>query len=116
MNIYDELRRLDIETFVAFTFIIASIINITGDNQKRKYLYSGVEQFDENARKLYILVQIITVTACFYFVYRNKNNLENENSWANNIRLIGSILILIGAIMVLISQVTDGSEVESPLI
>lgn len=113
-TIYEQLKNIEIDDLIALIFVATSIINIIGDNEKRKYVYTNDETYNHNANKLFIIVQIITVIASTYFIYRNYKNYMINNTLKNNMRLVGSLLIFIGAIIILLTQFGDEEVLDFP--
>ena len=115
-DFYKDFEKIEIDNMIALIFIILSIINIIGDEEKKKYIKTNDERYNQNANRLFVLVQLVTTIVCVFFVYRNYNNLKNENSSINEIRLIGSILIFVGSLLILITQTNDNSINNFPII
>lgn len=111
---YEQLKNIEIDDLLALIFVATSIVNIIGDNEKRKYVNTNDETYNHNANKLFIIVQLITVIASVYFIYRNYKNNNKNNTLKNKIRLVGSVLIFVGAILILLTQFDDEDVLDFP--
>lgn len=108
-------KRINIDTFIAIVYIIISLMNISANRLRKRYIIYNDSEFNSKARDIYIIVQFVTVVVSAYFLYRNYNDYKNNKN-EKELRLIGSILIFIGALLVLISQVDDSDNDEVPII
>lgn len=105
-NIFnDKYEVLNIENISYAFFIIASIIDLKA-NENLKNFYLKNEKPNEDLRNEYIFASSLILTVFIVFMIRNHYNLskitknENEYNYAY-IRFIGSLLIVIGQILVL---------------
>ena len=101
----EKLKILDIEVFMYTFFIVASLIDIEA-NMQAKYNVQQGKELNEDLRKQYLLASYLILTVFIVFMKRNYYNLENlsihekEYMFAE-IRLYGSILIVIGQILII---------------
>lgn len=101
MNIFNnKMELLDIEDFCFILFIIASVIDINGNEKARKFLINQ-KKLNNDLRNQYLLASFLILIVFFIFFLRNLNNLNNlspsnpEYGYALA-RYIGSLLIVIG--------------------
>lgn len=111
-NINDKLKNLKIDEGLSGIFIILSIITIIGDEFVKKYYIFKDKEAYKYAKILFI--SSLTVSFCIY-VYFAKQNKEkyferlakNEETGPNLVRLIGSILVVVGIGCLIFYQVTE---------
>ena len=118
-NKQSELDRLNFEDWIFIFFIVASILNIYGDNLLKKYIIENNIKYKEKADEIFTIVLIITILLYIYFVKRNYgfyNQAEPNRKKVLIIKLIGSILILYGAIFLFIFQLKDKDVIAPPSI
>lgn len=102
--------ELNIEDYVFIILIIAIIINIYGNDCKRKGLKI-------KAHNLYMLALFITLIIYVYFLYNNyklfkeSNALNKKNSF---IKLFGSIFLLVGLCCLIYFENNDKSLIDAP--
>lgn len=101
MNAFnDKYQLLDIENMCFILFIIASVIDINGNEQARR-LYQENQKLNNNLRNQYLLASTLILIVFIVFFLRNLNNVNKlsqgdpEYPYAVA-RLIGSFLIVIG--------------------
>lgn len=104
-NNQNDYTRLIFEDGLSIIFIILNILNIKANTILEEAILSGNSEHVATALKMYRFIIIINILAYIYFVLRNysfyKNALENnDDARLEEIRLIGSILILIGTILI----------------
>ncbi|MGM9971227.1 MAG: DUF973 family protein [Anaeroplasmataceae bacterium] len=100
----DKYELLKIEKLCYYLFIYASIIFIITTNEVKSF-YDQNKKPDKNIRNEYVFSSIIILIVFVIFMIRNYNNIKklnkNDKEYENAlIRLIGSIFIVIGQIMV----------------
>lgn len=116
----NEYNRLSFENVLSIVFVILNLLNIKANQDVKNSLVSG-NALPTETMKIYKLIITITVIGYIYFVLRNysfyKNSTNNSNK-SNNpriqyIRLIGSILILIGGLLLMYTVFNDSNDVDS---
>lgn len=116
-TVQNEINRLNFEDWIFIFFIVASLLNIYGDNLLKKYLTKNDIEDKEKADEVFTIVIIISIFLYLYFVKRNfKFYIEGEEQEKNvlSIKLIGSLLLLAGAILLLIFQLKDSDIIAPP--
>ena len=110
MNEYliQELERLNIEDFIYILFIILSIINILGDNNQKKYLYTNDMSYQNKANNYFTFTIIIVIFIYLYYLSRNYNlYLLSDNKELLSIKVLGSTFLLIGTLCLLYFQLNN---------
>ncbi len=106
MNIFnDKMELLDIEDFCFILFIIASLIDINGNEQARIFLLKN-KKLNNDLRNQYLLASFLILIVFFIFYLRNLNNLnkldgKNQEYIYALTRYIGSLLIVLGQILII---------------
>lgn len=111
----NEYQRLLFEDNISVIFIITSILNIIANKIVEKAILTKNYQDYNKALNLYKLNIIITIFIYIYFMIRNNYFLEqalknNEDGYFEKIRLIGSILIFIGTLMLAYTLFEDQNQ------
>ena len=73
MNMNSEIFRLNFEDFLWSIFIILAVLNIQGDYDEKKYIYSHNEFFRNESNSIFTLTLTITFFIYLYFLVRNYN-------------------------------------------
>ncbi|MBQ2873430.1 MAG: hypothetical protein IJE89_05475 [Bacilli bacterium] len=106
----NEINRLNFEDILWVIFIILSILNIVSNDNQKKYVISDNQYYEDNANKISIFVLIVLLCIYLYFFLRNYNMYTNKGIEATNtdlIKVIGSILFILGTICLLYFQVNS---------
>lgn len=96
----DKIHLIDIENLMYTLFIIASLFNIlTNEDVKERYVNG--EKPNEEIRNRYLVASYIILIVFIVFLIRNYNNLLKLSKGSSQydlaqIRLIGSVLLIIG--------------------
>lgn len=109
----DLIQRLSFENYIWITFIIVSIIDIYGDELIKKSVYENDKNLESKAQSLFLGVSLISILVYIYFFYRNYTDYKNSCSKCNQIRLLGSSLILVGTFCLLYFQLYN-KKLELP--
>ncbi|GEM_PF-7099261 len=101
----DKIDLLDIENLMYILFIVSSLLNIE-TNEKVKKVYSRGGNPGEEIRNEYIFASLLILVVFIVFLIRNYKNLTNISRESDQyslaeIRLIGSILLVIGQCMII---------------
>ena len=111
-NILEEIKGLKIDQSLSGVFIILSIATIIGDEFVEKYYLNNDKSAYWNAKKIFITSLSITLIIYLYFL-KNSNDdyykqiINNQESFPHLIRLIGSILLVVGIGCLLYFQIKD---------
>ncbi len=87
-----------IDEVIIIIFIALNIINIYADELEKRYLFNNNINDLEKANKVVIFTLIITLIIYLYFAYLNYKEYEKNKTNIYEIRLIGTILIIIGLV------------------
>ena len=101
----EKLKMLDLENYMFAIFILASLLSIDA-NEKAKEEYKKENPLNEDFRKEYLLVGFLILSVFIVFLERNYNNLDklskkNKEYDFAKIRLYGSILIVLGQLLII---------------
>jgi heme/copper-type cytochrome/quinol oxidase subunit 2 len=112
---FNEYNRLLFEDNISIIFIIVSLINIKANNIVEDAIITNNYEKYQRAITLYKINIIITILVYIYFIIRNvyfynKALENNENPYFEKIRVIGSVLILIGTLMLAYTLFSDENE------
>lgn len=115
-----EIRRIRFEDLLSLLFIVTSLLNIYGDKLHIEYITTNNQEKERLARDIYKIVLIITILIYYYFISRNYSFLKNaqcnnQNTKLPFIRLLGSVFLMVGVIMlfyVLVESDTLADGVE----
>ena len=109
----EMIRRLNFENLIWVTFIIISVVDIYGDELIKKGIHEKDKDLEARAQNLFLVVSLISILVYIYFFYRNYSDFKNNPSKRNEVRLLGSILILAGAFCLFYFQLYN-KELELP--
>ena len=113
-DVQNTVKRLSFENIVWFTFIIISALDIYGDELLKKELLYNDKVSGERANKVFFWVIIVSILIYGYFFLRNYNDYKKYKTESYQVRLTGSILILVGVICLLYFQITTKNKTDSP--
>ena len=120
MNILDDdLTRLNLEDILFIILIVAIIFNICGDQCQKNYIKNNDKNLENRANKFYLTALIITIVIYFYFLYRNYNAYKKssyEDKKLFEIKLLGSALLIGGALCLIYFQVNESDFIGTPAI
>lgn len=114
-------EELELEKIIWGIFIISSLLNIVSDNLQIDYLDNNDKNKLDNAYKVSLFVLILSIVLNSYFVIRNyrdyRNNINNNSNKNKSffllIRLIGSILLILGVCCSLYYLVNNKNSIGS---
>lgn len=116
---YDKLKDIKIEDIIWVIFIILSILSIYGNYLEKIYLKTNNKEYDNTANKIFEFTLIITLIAYLYFLYRNYiiyNNIEDSKKELYSYKVLGTLFLVIGILILLYFQEEQKSFVGSPII
>lgn len=113
MDNQDLIKRLNFENLIWITFIIISLIDIYGDELIKQSVVLNDINSEKKAQNLFLGVSLISILVYIYFLYRNYSDYKTNCSKYNEVRLIGSTLILIGTFCLLYFQLYN-KKIELP--
>ena len=109
----DELERLNFEDYIWIIFIILSILNIVCNKYQKEYVISNNNMYEDIAKKISIFILIVLVFIYLYFFLRNYNMYTRKMDSIKDydlIKLIGSLLFVIGTFCLLYFQVNSSDN------
>lgn len=111
LNIINQLNQ---ENYIFIIFIALSFLNIFGDELIKKAVIKKEEIYFEHAKTIFFIVIFISIIIYIYFINRNyKDYQKYKDNQSYKIRLLGSILILVGTLCFLYFQITIFNNTES---
>lgn len=113
-NVEEMVKRLSFENLIWIGFIITSALDIYGDEMIKKGLLTNDKNSQKKADKLFLGVSYFSILVYIYFLLRNYNDYKIHKKDHYQIRFIGSILILSGALCLLYFQKKNMTPTESP--
>lgn len=115
MNDQEELiTRLSFENLIWFTFIIVSALDIYGDELIKKSINSNDVSYRKKAENLFLFVALISILVYIYFFYRNYTDYKKYKNKSYEIRLFGSVLVLLGTLCLLYFQLNTTNNDDLP--
>ncbi len=120
-NAISKIKELEFEKILWGIFIFLSALNIYGDNIQELFFINKDYMAEKKAKNIFIITIVISLLIYIYFVYRNYNYFKNaqENNHDTNlylIRLVGSILVVVGVICLLYYQAFENTPIGTPAI
>lgn len=115
MNNDDELiKRLSFENYIWITFIVVSLIDIYGDELFKRSVTKNDSNAKSKAKNLFLLVALISIIVYVYFFYRNYTDYQKHCNKFYEVRLFGSIFLLVGALCLVYFQLYNPEEIVLP--
>lgn len=118
MSIFDDdIKRLTLEDYIWFIFAILAFLNIFGDNLQKEFLKTNDKCYEVKANNVYLFVLIIIFIIYIYFFYRNYRAFLKTNDNEKGlflIKLIGSALLIGGAICLIYFQYNQSDFIGTP--
>ncbi len=114
-----ELKRLQFENFLWIVFIFLAIANIVADDYQQDFIKTKDKTYQLSANKIFEFTLIISFLIYIYYLIRNYDFYKKipENKKADYfIKLLGSILILVGALCFIYFQFKDDYFEGTPAI
>lgn len=110
----NKINELKIDEYIWIIFIILSTLNIMGDESEKKYYITNDINEDKKAKEIFTFTVAVSFILYLYFAKRNYQTVKklrkyNCDSSLHEIRLIGSIFIVIGVLLVLYFQINDNT-------
>ena len=105
-NNAQEIERISFETLLSIIFIMTSLLNILGNKFHLEYLITSNNEKEKISKDIYVLVLIITIIIYYYFINRDYRFLISAKDNNGNIkhaflRLLGSVFLMIGVLLIL---------------
>lgn len=115
----DDLDRLNFEDKIWLVFTIISILNIKGTFKEKEYLITNSEYSKRISNNIFLFTLIISFFIYLYFLHRNHLAYIDASSNQKNlykVKMLGSILLIIGVICLIYFQTNQTSLIDSPTI
>lgn len=106
----ETIRRLSFENWVWFAFIVASAIDIYGDELIKKGIREHNAESQKRAENLFLFVILLSILIYVYFFYRNYKDYKKYHNDLYYERLVASAFILLGTIMLLYFQLNVSNK------
>lgn len=116
-NIESEIKRLNFEDFLWIIFIGIALLNIFGDYNEKEYLKSNNIYYKDQANHIFEITLLITFLIYIYFNIRNYNALKKApeaRKGLYQIKLFGSILLIVGVLCLIYFQHEQTAFIGSP--
>ena len=118
-NKYEELKRLDFEFYIWLVIALLAFFNIFADNLQKKFLKTNNKLYESKANKIYLFVLGVSLIIYIYFFVRNYNSYKVASSEDKSliiVKLIGSSLIIAGALCLIYFQYKNTDFIGTPAI
>lgn len=112
-DVDQTVKRLNFENLIWISFIIVSALDIYGDELIKKGLTLHDKKNLYKANKLFLTLSYFSVLVYIYFLFRNYKDYQKHKNSNYQIRLLGSLLILIGSICLTYYQKCNTTPVDS---
>lgn len=113
-DVENMVKRLSFENIVWFVFIVVSAFDIYGDELLKKDLLYDDKKSGDKANKIFLGATVVSLLIYGYFLLRNYSDYKKYKTKNYEVRLMGSILILVGVICLLYFQITTRQKTDSP--
>ena len=115
MNEKEEVvKRLNFENLIWISFIIISILDIYGDELIKKEILYNDKKSGDKANKLFLGITYFSILIYIYFLIRNYHDYKKNNHTIHyEVRLIGSVFVLIGTFCFLYFQINNTKPNDS---
>lgn len=111
-KVIKEIKNLKIDQGLSGIFILLSVSTIIGDYFVEKYYINKDANAYKKAKKIFISSLLVSLLIYLYFLKNSRNDyyeqiMNKKESFPHLIRLIGSVLLVVGIACLLYFQVTD---------
>ena len=119
-KIKNEIDRLDFEDLLWVIFVFLSIMNIISNYYQKEFVVTNCQYYEDKANNISIVVLSILVFVYLYFFLRNYNMYNDKGNNVTKedfVKVIGSLLFVIGAICLLYFQISgDDNFIGGPVL
>lgn len=118
-QIVSEIKRLNFERAIWIVFILLSLLNIAGDDYDELYLKTNHSCYKSKSNYIFTFTLIIGIYIYLYFLTRNISIYaleQSDNKSLLGIKVIGSLFLLLGSILLLYFQKKQTNFTGSPAI
>lgn len=115
MNEKEEMvKRLNFENLIWVIFIVISILDIYGDELIKKEILYNDKISGNKANKLFLGITSFSILIYIYFLIRNYSDCKKNNYETHyEVRLLGSIFVLVGTLCFLYFQIKNTEPNDS---
>lgn len=116
-TIEEEINRLNFEDWLFIIVIILTILNIYGDQIQKQYIKTNNKDYLTKSTCIFLFVLIVSSFIYLYFVKRNYNIYKNASPNEKkvlSIKLLGSVLLYIGILLLIYFQIKDSNFIGAP--
>lgn len=111
-KVIKEIKNLKIDQGLSGIFILLSVSTIIGDYFVEKYYINKDANAYKKAKKIFISSLLVSLLIYLYFLKNSRNDyyeqiMNKKESFPHLIRLIGSVLLVVGIACLLYFQATD---------
>lgn len=113
----EKISRINFEQSIWLSFIILNILTIYADKVQKESLVNGDKKDKKQIRFIYICIVVTALPIYYYFWIRNCYDLskaiqKGKDVLLYELRVMGIVLIFLGAIFIFIFQILikDSSE------
>ncbi|MBQ9731210.1 MAG: oligosaccharide flippase family protein [Bacilli bacterium] len=115
----EKLTNLKLDNILSIAIIIVSFINIFGDLIEQQGVINNDSNKKELSHDIYTFAVICSIILYLIFFARSKNALDkainnNEDTFLQNIRLLGSIFFILGILCIFYFTINDNENIDSP--
>lgn len=115
----ETIKRLKFENILWLTFVGLSLLNIFGDNTEREFIETNDKQFQERSNRIFLFTLEVTFFIYLYFLIRNYRALKSaakKDKQLYTIKVLGSVFLILGIILLIYFQRKQTNFTGSPAI
>ena len=109
----NTVRRLSFENWIWGAFIVAAVMDIYGDEITKKGIIFHDKVFEQKGYQSFLRAIIVSIAIYSYFLYRNYNDYKKHPTKNYEVRLMGSLFLLLGALCLLYFQLNTKQIINS---
>ena len=111
----NELREVTINEWIWIIFVLLSLLNIYGD-ELEKISIKEKHIHDKNAKNIFLLTSSVGLIIYLYFTINSYKKLKqsrekNKNCETQEINFLGQSLVLIGAALLIYSNLKNKNQI-----
>jgi len=115
----EKLSNLKLDNILSIAIIIVSFINIIGDFIEQDGVINNDLNKKELSHDIYTFAVVCSIILYLIFFARSKMALDkainnNEDSFLQSIRLLGSIFFILGILCIFYFTINDRENIDSP--
>ena len=113
----DNIKRLNFEDYAWIVFVFLCFLNIYGNQLEKIFLRTNNSYFKRKSNSYYILALVIVFLIYSYFITRNLYQFHKaspQDKALYSIKVLGSILVIGGIVLLIYFQKNEKTFVGSP--